>query len=278
MNPSVKPHQSLVSTIRYFLLGLVLLWGLSGCGGSSGSDPEPLAQDASGLFKDGTAQLNAGALMLTDLRGFVHDDRLIMFSVQGHILFEGQITTINSDEFTATIDVYETGVKTQSDVAVTGNVMTESSITGTIAGTGNASGIFTLTFDPLYSRGATFERVDTTQPNTSIPLSFVGNVMSTMVSAETNNFNFDQVNVYDMLARIPGPIRCRSNGSYTIPDANINIYALNEEIVKADPGCTMSDTPGYTGFAAAIDGISTDDTLLYAVTNGTNAQFAILSK
>ncbi|MCP4277880.1 MAG: hypothetical protein GY779_16160 [Gammaproteobacteria bacterium] len=71
---------------------------------------------------------------------------------------------------------------------------------------------------------------------------------------------------------------CSSSGHYVVVN-NINIYQFNETLSKYDdPGCTMSETPNYTGFASLIDGTVEDDTLLYAVTNGTNAQFAILDR
>jgi hypothetical protein len=255
------------------LLGLGLVSGVAGCGGGSNSGPLP-DQDASGLFKDGTAELDGGAVMLNDLRGFVVDGRVIIFSVAGHLLIDGTIGTISSDDFTATVDIYENGAKTQTGVSISGIVLTESSISGTLSGSGIASGGFTLIFDPLYNRGATFARVFTSIAP-SIP--FVGAFKSTMVGATTNNFEFPQDNLYDFSARVTGPIRCSSEGDFMIPDSEVNIYVLNEVLTKTDdPGCTMSDSPNYSGFAAAVDGVSVDDTIVYATTNGTNAQFAEL--
>ncbi|MFK5951389.1 MAG: hypothetical protein QM500_21755, partial [Methylococcales bacterium] len=217
------------------IIGFVALIGLQGCSSSSGGGTTPIAtQDASGLFKDGTAELNSGATMLSDLRAFVHNGRIIIFSVAGNLLFDGQITDITADDYTATVDVYEAGLKTQSAVAVTGKVTSESSITGTIAGTGNASGTFTLTFDTLYSRGATFARIDT---STTV---FAGDIFNSVPDAATINFDFFSSTNYNLLSRSPGPIRCSDAGSFLIPDSSINIYTLDETIVQTDPGCTMS--------------------------------------
>ncbi len=150
-----------LSFIAVLLIGAVALFGLQGCssGSSSSAPPPPVVipdQDASGLFKDGTAELNggAGAIMLSDMRAFVHNGRILMFSVAENLLIDGQINSIKGNDYTATVDVYEAGVKTEPAVSVTGKVMTASQITGTLNGTGAGSGTFTLTFDPLYNRGA----------------------------------------------------------------------------------------------------------------------------
>lgn len=258
---------SLIAAVFISLTGLL---GLQACSSSSTPAPTP-DQDASGLFKSGTAELNSSATMLTDLRAFVHNGRIIVFSVAGNLLFDGQMGTITGDDYTATVDVYETGVKTQSGVAVTGKVTSQSQITGTIAGTGNASGTFTLTFDTLYSKAATFDRVDTSSSK------FIGSVYNTVPSAATNNFDFFSSTNYDLTAFTSSSNRCRIAASY-LTDSSINIYQLTETLTQTDPGCTMSTTPVYTGFASVVDGTTTDDTLLYATSNGTNAHFAILTK
>lgn len=259
----------------FLLLFSLILATLVGCGGGGSSNSGPLPdQDASGLFKDGTAELDGGAVMLDDLRGFVHQDRVIVFSAVGYLLIDGVIDSISSDNYTATVDIYEVGVKTQTGVSVSGNVMTQSSISGTLSGSGIASGTFNLTFDPLYSRGATDDRIGTSVN----PLEFGGDFYNTMIGATTNNFESNTAPFYDYVSRIPGPIRCLSDGAYTISNSRINIYSLVETLQQIDLGCTMSETSDYTGFAAVVDGVGTDDTLIYAVSNGTNAQFAVLTR
>ena len=267
-------NNKVISTIAAILLSIASILGLQGCSSSSDTTPPPPLpdQDASGLYKSGTGTLDGTSV--SDIIGFVHDNRITAFSVTAHILIDGTINSVTVNDYTATVSVYKDGVLSQANINVTGMVTNGSSIDGTLNGTGTAAGSFSLVFDTLYSRGASFSRVDTNPPSSS----FVGNIMSSMINATTSNFNFDLATVYDMLQGIPGPIRCVSNGTYTIPDNSINIYALDETITQTDIGCTMSETPNYTGFAAVIDGLSADDTLLYAVTNGTNAQFAVLSK
>ncbi len=254
---------------------LIAVFGLLGCGGGGGGTTSD--QDASGLFKDGTASLDGGALMLSDLRGFVQDDRIIIFSASGHLLFDGQIATISSDDYTATVDVYEDGVLTQSDVAVTGIVSTQSQINGTISGTGNANGTFTLMFDALYSRAATAERIDTDAPLNGVQYDkFGGLVYSSMPGVGTDNFNVDALSIYFLISFTSSKDQCKSNGTYNIND--VNIYPLDEVISHLGINCIIPITPNYTGFASLVDGTVEDDTLIYAVANGTNAQFAILTR
>ncbi|MCP4276551.1 MAG: hypothetical protein GY779_09395 [Gammaproteobacteria bacterium] len=274
-----KPGNNRSVLINLKMFCLIAVLGLLGCGGGGGGgdgggDTTP-DQDASGLFKDGTASLDGGALMLSDLRGFVQDDRIIIFSASGHLLFDGQIATISSDDYTATVDVYEDGVLTQSDVAVTGIVTTQSQINGTISGTGNANGTFTLMFDALYSRAATAERIDTDAPLNGVPYDrFGGPVYSSMPGVGTNDFGVSALGGYLLTSFTSSRDQCGSDGTYNIND--VNIYPMDEVISQLGINCNMPISPNYTGFASLIDGTVEDDTLLYAVTNGTNAQFAIL--
>ena len=123
------------------LLGFVLLFGLVGCGGGSGSGN----QNANGLF-NGNADLDptGSMLMINDLRGFVHNNRIIIFSIAEHILFDGAITDITLSDYTATVNLYEAGVMTQGNISVTGSVTSQSSISGTLNGTGVGSGQVTI--------------------------------------------------------------------------------------------------------------------------------------
>ncbi len=257
-------------------IGLLGLVGLQGCSSSSSpadtTPPITTDQNASGLFTGGIT-LNSGT-QRTDLRAFVHEGRIIIFSVSGHFLFDGQIDNITLDNYTATFDIYELGVKTEPALALTGTVVSESKVTVVITGTTNLDGEITLDYDALYERGASFARVDTDV------VEFAGSVMNTTPDATTNNFDFSTATVYNMNNFAAGsPDLCLVDGTYGIPDSSINIYILDDAInASSAAGCTMSQSPNYTGFAAAVDGNFTDSTLLYAVTNGENAQFAILEK
>lgn len=198
---------------------------------------------------------------------------MIIFSVDGHLLFDGSIDSITSDDYTATVDIYETGVKTQADVSVSGRVVSESSITGTLNGAGIASGTFTLTFDPLYNRGATFDRVDTATGE------WAGDVYMSEPDMATNNFDFFSPTYYDASIQKSGPVLCSHAGTHSIPDSTKNIYLLTDETIPVGLNCPPNLMVGtYTGFVSVVDGASVDDTALYAVTNGEYAHFAVMTK
>lgn len=259
----------------FLVTGLVVLFGLSGCGGGGGGDDGTPDQDASGLFNNGTAELNNGAIMINDLRAFVHGGRIIAFSIAEHILFDGQITSISGNDFNATVNLYESGEMTQADISVTGSVTSQSSISGTLGGTGVGSGTFSLTFDLLYDRGATGERIRAPFGNEwGGPVSIFGNGTSTSNFSTANDetdYDFSSINSSPL-------VTCFHDGTVTIPNSTVNIYALTEVIsngLDCDASLFGAD---YSGFAAVVDGVGTDDTLLYAVTNATRSVFAVLTR
>lgn len=288
-NTSTQSPFNRFSFLVAAFLGLFLMVGLAGCGGGGGGsssddvviDDDDVVvivtpdQEASGLYKDGIADLDGSALMLNDLRGFVHEGRVIIFSATSNLLFDGTVTAITGDEYTATVDVYENGIKTQTAVAVTGMVTSQSQISGTISGTGNASGTFTLTFDLAYDRGATADRIDT--EITSAP--WGGPVKMSIVGVDTDNFDtFSNATGYDFRSGKGDPLTtCIHVGSISITNPAVNIFSMQESITDKFE-CVSLVSASYSGFAAVVDGTGTDDMLLYAVIDGTHSVFAVLTR
>jgi len=263
------------------VLGLAAVIGLQACSSSGGGTPE--TQDASGLFKSGTANLNAGAVVPTDVRAFVHGGRIIAFSISSHILFDGQITNITGDDFTATVDLYETGEMTQADIAVTGKVTSQSQITGTLAGTGVGNGTFTLVYDAAYNTAATLARI-------TKPVDWEGNWLTTFsfnTDVDPDDFDMFDTDSFTMKAFDTSSSVtdiCLFVGDVTIPDSTINIYMTLSDIPAGgsnDTTCTSLDVAPlvkYTGFSAVLSESNTDNDLLFAHTNGTNSVFGILTQ
>lgn len=245
-------------------LGLAAVLGLQGCSsGGSSAPPPPPPEDASGLFK-GTGSVNSGTT-LTDVRGFVHAGRFIFFDETESVLYDGQITNITSSDLTATVDVYKDGIKvTTSRVSVTGTVTGQSSMSLTLSGTGYAAGTLSLTFDPLYNRGATIAKLVA-----RAPFEWIG--AATTASAATL---IDSTDNADFTGSAAGGVFCNYTGTKNIPDADINIYQLTL-IVDEASNCDHIGM-GYTGFFAVVDGAEADDTVLFAATNGTKANFSIM--
>jgi len=268
-----------------FFIGFLSIVGLQGCSSSSSTTPVVADQDASGIFKSGTAELNSGATMLNDLRAFVHNGRIIVFSVSGHLLFDGQITGITGDDYTATVDVYEAGLKTQSTVAVTGKVTSESQITGTITGTGDASGTFTLTFDTAYNTPAT-EAIAIIHPD-----DWEGDLLSQFSFAGETPTPFDNTDMYDNTGSIgiAGSIKdsnnvqiCEYLGTVTIPDSTINIYSFNLSAPNSafnQANCTdFTFGQNFTGLNSVLSETGTQKDLIIAFTDGTQAVFGVLTQ
>lgn len=266
--------RSTFSTLIF--IGLVL--GMQACGGSK-APPAPLPdQDGSGIYS-GTATVDVNT-SITDLRGIIYNSRLMFFSATAtpHVLYDGTITSISSDDYTATVDVYENGTKTQTAVAVTGKVLTANSITGTIgtAGTaGNHNGTFSLAFDSAYNRPATTARVNTSGLNRGSWTAYGTQDIALMEFEARTDFSFFVVN--------SGGAGCFINNVYTIPDATVNIYKVDNFDIIDTGGNVCLDSyegTGYSGlFSLFDDAIDGDDSrFLVAYSNGTNSVFGLVTR
>lgn len=277
----------------YRRFGLVCLIaaaaGLSACGGGGGGDdtpPTPPAEDPSGLYKNGTADLNGGALALSDLRGFVYNNRVIIFSVDGRIMFDGSVDSVSEDQLTATVDVYVDGEISQTDVAVTATVNEQSQIVGTISGTGVADGTFTLLYDSAYEVGATQERITDIDEDYDYRGDLVASFSlageSVLDGFQTSFGTFD---VFPWVANGDGSVACFFEGVFSIPNSNVNIYSFEVDLsssislnVSKCTEMTLDPADLYTGFGSVLSESGTDNDALFAVSNGEFAVFGILEK
>ena len=274
-----------LTNVRSILLPLIfvgLTFGLQGCGGGGGGSTTPPAittdQDGSGIYT-GTATVDVNT-DITDLKGIVYGGRLMFFSATAnpHVLYDGTITSVTNDDYTATVNVYENGVKTQSDVAVTGKVVTANSITGTIgtANTaGNHNGSFSLTYDSIYERGATAARIEADGPNAA------DGIVSGTLSL-TAGYIFREVDSRMILNATSGITLCTVVDVYAIPDSTKNVYTFNNVSIT-DPTVNCPDSyegTGYSGLISVIDdGVGgTDNRMAIAYSNGTNSVFGLLNK
>lgn len=255
-----------ISTIAAVLLGAASIMGLQGCSSSTDTTTPPpvVPEDASGLFK-GTGTVNT-AIALTDIRGFVHGTRFMFFDEAESVLYDGQITGIAGSDVTATADIYIDGVKDSSST-VTGTVTSQSSMSLILTGTGYGEGTLSLTFDPLYNRGATIAKLVARAPNDWEGDATTASLITSIDSTDDSAFT----------GVTAGNVGCAYNdGIKTIPDANINIYQLTMTVDDLF-NCDHIGT-GYTGFFAVVDGVNADDTVLFAASNGTNANFSIMTR
>jgi len=106
--------------------------------------------DHAGYYSNaGTASVDdglGGTLGINDLQAMVTGTRIIMLSMDKELLYDGTITDITGDNFTADFTIYTAGENPVTATA-SGTITAGSSITGTLTGAGVGSG----TFDLLYA-------------------------------------------------------------------------------------------------------------------------------
>jgi len=262
-------------SIFSLLIMAVFALGLQACGGGSSAPEAPLPdQNGEGIYT-GTATVDQGNTEITDLKGMIYGTRIMVFSALTHVLYDGTLTSVSSDDFTATLDVYENGVKTQSAVPVSGKVLTANSITGTmgtVGSVGNHNGTFSLTYDSAYTRDATTTRIEATGLNEA-----TGTTYGTLDLLGGHTFQTDLA--FSVLST--GASSCSIIDAYSIPDSTVNIYSFNNMTIRAEASCLDSyEGTGYSGMASVIDdGVGgTDNRILIAYSNGTNSVFGVLTK
>jgi len=123
------------------LLALFMLT-VQGCGGGGGSDAVT-SVDPTGYYNvQGTASVgdgNGGTLAITDLQGMVSGDRFIAISDANGLVYDGKITGITGNDFSATVSVFQDGVFL-STATLTGMITKGAKITGTLTGNEQGSG------------------------------------------------------------------------------------------------------------------------------------------
>ena len=266
-------------SIKLFLMMAIFALGLQACGGGSSSTPPagPLPdQNGEGIYS-GTATVDQGNTDITDLKGMIYGTRIMVFSVLNHVLYDGTLTSVSSDDFTATLDVYENGVKTQTAVPASGKVLSANSIIGTmgtVGNVGNHNGTFTLNYDSIYERGATTARIEATGFNKTTGPTY------SSINSTTDNYDF---RITGMLFGIASNTCPSASEVYAIPDSTVNIYTIdNIDILDAGGDACPStvEGSGYSGLITVVDdGIGgTDNKIIIAYSNGTNSVFGILDK
>ncbi len=109
----------------------------------------------------GTASVDDGSggmLTITDLQGLVNSTRFIAISDANGLVYDGTITDINANDFTATVSVFQNGALITT-ASVTGMITVGAKITGTLTGSGLGSGTFELIYALSNNTVATLSRV-----------------------------------------------------------------------------------------------------------------------
>jgi len=261
------PQLNLPKRLTAFPLILLVLIALvlQGCFHDD-DDPAPVpapAPDANpvGYYENaGTASVNGGALLIDDLQAMVHGNRIMMMSATEELLYEGTITDISGNDFTADFTIYYRGEKpTESTATVTGQITEGSSITGTLIGSGVGSGTFSLLYASTNSEVAAISRIE----NGVGKAEWEGQVG---FSGFELRFTIDNAGVITTTSSpIPGAFTsCDFAGTIT-PIGGSSLYNVSMNL----SGCLGGTADGdYTGFAASRSQMNPDDTLVLAVSDG----------
>jgi len=253
--------------ISVLLLLAFITLALSGCFlNDDGDDPAAVVDaDPTGYYIHTGGNVQGGSVAVNDLQALVYDNRIMMISVAQKLFYDGTITNISGNSFTADFTIYERGGDINAAPPVTatatGAITTGSSITGTLNGSGVGSGIFTLLYDATAS-------------NTVAALSRVENVAGVNTSWEgktggsfaTQEFFIDSLGVLTEVDFTGGGVfsSCELDGNIT-PISNNSLYSVSVELTE----CGSSTRNGtYTGLATSRTDSTDDDTLVLAVSNG----------
>ena len=139
--PNLPPRLSSLSIMFLLLFALAL----QGCGSSE--SPVVDASPAGYYTNIGIASVDDGAggtISVNDLQGIVNDDGvMMMMSTANKLLYDGTITNISGNDFTAEFIIFTDGENPMTATA-RGTITEGSKIEGTLIGSGAGSGTFSL--------------------------------------------------------------------------------------------------------------------------------------
>lgn len=226
----------------------------------------PAIETPDGYFT-GTATVkaddNVTDLIISDLKAMVNGNRFMVMSANSRLLYDGTFTDISESDFTASVNIYYYGALVSTSTTVSGLIVSESSIKGTLAGDGFGNGTFDLTYS-LVNQPSALTEVAKDWEGT---LAFGG-----FVDKERLTSDVWQVSVGGELSLLSSPFSsegvqlCQvdSAASSLLPVAGINVYAV--KLFLTD--CSNPDANGsYTGLASSTIDSSTDDQLAVAFSN-----------
>jgi hypothetical protein len=208
----------------------------------------------------GTASVDGGTLNITDLQALVNGTRIMMMSTANGLLYDGTITNITQNSFTADFTVYTDG-QNPIMATVSGTITQGSSITGTLTGTGAGSGTFSLMYASSNNQTAALSKIDNNANSfwSAVmgggPGQFEFEILPTGELVDSSSAN---AGIFDL---------CEiSNGSTVLPIAGTNLYqvSISGLSVCTDTNVEMS----YTGLATTRTQNSVDDRLVFMTASG----------
>ena len=255
-----------LSIFSALIWSFTVIFALQGCG-SSGDDAVVVVVDADPTgYYTGAADVKDSSnldLHIDDLQGMINGTRFMVMSVANTLLYDGTITDVTANDFTANVTIYK-DLLVVSTTTMSGTITEGSQITGTIIGTSAFNGTFTIVFAQSNSEPSAISKVENTpgvfwsgqiQPAPDTPQLFaidsIGNI--TDIDAPTGVFG-----------------GCTITGASTIsPIPNTRLYNVSLEFI----GCSATGSI-FTGLATTKDVGSADDVLVFTYADGTLAASA----
>ncbi len=255
-----------------FLMILLVLSALmlQGCGGGGGGGGgggvTPDANPAGYYINTGTASVGdggSGTIDISDLQAMVHGTRIMMMSAVNGLLYDGTITDITGNAFTADFTIYTDG-ENPVPATASGTVTAGSKIEGTLIGSGAGNGTFSLLYATTNNEVAAIARIENGQNISGVRVTWGaviggGSIDYEFIVEAAGDIVSDAANVNGLFhACLIGV------GSTISPIVDTNLYAVSAELVGCFHPTVSMD---YTGLAT-IQTVA-DDTLVFMMTSGT---------
>jgi len=260
----MTPH-CLTTRFTYLPLMLLALFALAlqGCGDGVRILPPSDADPTGYYINDGTASVDNGAggtIGIIDLQALVDGKRIMMLSVAHELLYDGNITNISGNDFTADFTIY-TGGELPVTATANGTIIAGSSITGTLTGSGVGSGSFTLLYATTNGDMANLSRIENVVDINPTWGAKIGG------SSFEQEFFIDNVGVLSEGDFSGGGVfqNCELDGTFT-PLSGHNLYTVSVTLMGCGFGGIANGS--YTGLATSRTDTITDDTLVFSATNG----------
>jgi len=233
---------------------------LSGCLHSDDDDdPVPVLDANPTGYYINTGYVEDGSVAVDDLQAMVFDNRIMMLSAANELLYDGTITSINGNSFTADFTIYTEG-RFPVTATANGTIISGSSISGTLNGSGVGSGTFALLYAMTNGEVADVARIENVA---GVNTSWKG---KTGGSPAPQEFLIDNTGTLTEVDFTGGGVfsNCDLDGNIT-PISNSSLYSVSVELTE----CGSSTRNGtYTGLATSRTDATEDDTLVLAVSNG----------
>ena len=238
---------------RVLCVVLLLSTLLAGCGGGGSSSSTPVATaDATGVWEGTITQNGVGTFSVT---GLITGGQMRFLSADGNTIYEGTVS-VSGNTFTATTSNYAIDGGIFSTSTLTGSVVTANSISGTFTSSDGGSGSFSLTYDPITTRGSSLATITA---NWFVTDGSGYSMSLTIDSAGTLNGSDSDGCVY--------------TGQVNIIDPTVNIYGIS----LTASSCGFYDG-AYSGYAVVADDTGTNDALVFTVSNANVVLLGVLDR